>query len=70
VIKTGDEVVAVGHVRRRFFRTGARTQSVTELCAEIIVPAKRASKVGELFTETAQRVREARTVALVKRAPE
>ena len=70
VIKTGDEVVAVGHVRRRFFRTGARTQSVTELCAEIIVPAKRTSKVGELFTETAQRVREARTVALVKRAPE
>lgn len=70
VIKTGDEVVAVGHVRRRFFRAGARTQSVTELCAEVIVPAKRASKVGELFTETAQRVRDARTVALVKRAPE
>jgi hypothetical protein len=70
VIKTGDEVVAMGHVRRRFFRTGARTQSVTEVCADVIVPASRATKVEDLFATVSKRVREARTTKLVKRGAE
>ena len=67
VIKTGDEVVAVGHVRRRFFRTGARTQSVTEVCADAIVPASRMATVENLFAVITKRVREARTAKLAKR---
>jgi hypothetical protein len=67
VIKTGDEVVAVGHVRRRFFRTGARTQSVTEVCADAIVPASRTATVENLFAVITKRVREARTAKLAKR---
>lgn len=67
VIKTGDEVVAVGHVRRRFFRTGARTQSVTEVCADAIVPASRTATVENLFAVLTKRVREARTAKLAKR---
>ncbi|NBO33907.1 MAG: hypothetical protein EBT17_01375 [Actinobacteria bacterium] len=67
VIRTGDEVVAVGHVRRRFFRTGARTQSVTEVCADAIVPASRTATVENLFAVITKRVREARTAKLAKR---
>jgi single-strand DNA-binding protein len=36
----GDEVVAVGRVRRRFFRTGAGTGSRVEIEAEAVVPAR------------------------------
>ena len=36
----GDEVVAVGRVRRRFFRTGAGTASRVEIEAEAVVPAR------------------------------
>ena len=70
VIKTGDEVVAIGHVRRRFFRSGARTQSVTEVCADSIVPASRTSKIEDLFAAVTKRVRQARTTKLVKRGSE
>ncbi len=35
-----DEVVVVGRVRRRFFRTGGTTQSRTEVVAERLVPAR------------------------------
>lgn len=41
-VATGDEVVVVGHVRRRFFRAGGVTQSRTEVVANRIVPARRA----------------------------
>ena len=49
-LDTGDEVVVVGRVRRRFFRTGAGTQSRTEVQAEQVVAtrqAKRAAKAVE-----------------------
>jgi single-strand DNA-binding protein len=36
---TGDELVVVGSVRRRFFRTGGVTQSRTEVVADHVVPA-------------------------------
>ena len=37
----GDEVVVVGHVRRRFFRAGGATQSRTEVVAHKVVRASR-----------------------------
>jgi len=45
-LKAGDQVVAVGSVRRRFFRAGGATQSRTELLAEVVARAGsvRASK--------------------------
>lgn len=36
----GHEVVVVGRVRRRFFRTGAATASRTEVFADTIVPVR------------------------------
>lgn len=38
-LEAGDEVVAVGRVRRRFFRAGGSTQSRTEVVAEVVVAA-------------------------------
>ncbi len=35
-VDVGDEVVAVGVVRRRFFRAGGATQSRTEIAAELV----------------------------------
>ena len=39
------EVVVVGRVRRRFFRTGGATQSRTEVVAEVVLPARQARRV-------------------------
>ena len=36
----GDDVVVVGHVHRRFFRSGGGTQSRTEVVADAVVPAR------------------------------
>lgn len=41
----GDEVVVVGHVTRRFFRSGGVTQSRTEVVAETVVSARSAKRV-------------------------
>lgn len=38
---TGDEVIVVGHVQRRFFRAGGVTQSRTEVVATHLVRARR-----------------------------
>ena len=38
------EVVVVGRVRRRFFRTGGRTESRTEVVADVVVPARQAKR--------------------------
>ena len=64
VIKVGDEVTALGHVRRRFFRVGPRTQSVTELLAEYIVPGAKAVRLDKLFAVASTRTREVRTASL------
>lgn len=40
---TGDEVVVVGRVRRRFFRAGGATQSRTEVVADVVIPSRRAA---------------------------
>lgn len=44
-----DEVVAVGRVRRRFFRTGAGTQSRTEVVADRVVPARPAARAARIL---------------------
>lgn len=40
-VGTGDEVVVVGHVSRRFFRAGGVTQSRTEVVADRVVKSSR-----------------------------
>lgn len=48
-IDVGEAVVAVGRVRRRFFRAGGSTQSRTEVVAEGVVPARRVARSGRLL---------------------
>jgi single-strand DNA-binding protein len=44
----GDEVVVVGHVRRRFFRSGGVTTSRTEVVAHGVVPARHRRRAERL----------------------
>ncbi|WP_158412254.1 single-stranded DNA-binding protein [Ilumatobacter nonamiensis] len=55
----GEEVVVVGIVRRRFFRSGGRTQSRTEVVVDSLVPARRAKSARSLRAAAAERVRPA-----------
>ncbi len=64
VIKVGDEVVALGHVRRRFFRVGARTQSITELLAEQIATGNTSARRDALFRQVNERAKALRTAAI------
>ncbi|NND75522.1 MAG: single-stranded DNA-binding protein [Ilumatobacter sp.] len=47
------EVVVVGTVRRRFFRSGGATQSRTEVVADRVVPAGRTKTVRSLLGSVA-----------------
>ena len=49
VVDVGDEVVALGVVRRRFFRAGGITQSRTEIAADVV------ARPGSKRVETAIR---------------
>ncbi|HET9548017.1 MAG TPA: hypothetical protein VFO97_09290 [Desertimonas sp.] len=49
----GDPVVVVGHVRRRFFRAAAITQSRTEVVAAQVLRASRKAQVARLLAEVA-----------------
>ncbi|MBA3955261.1 MAG: single-stranded DNA-binding protein [Acidimicrobiia bacterium] len=42
-----EEVVVVGRVRRRFFRSGGATQSRTEVAAERVVPTRYRVRAGQ-----------------------
>ena len=55
-LDTGDEVVVVGHVARRFFRVGGLTQSRTEVVARTVVPVRSAKKVEAALAEAAAEV--------------
>ena len=44
-----DEVTVLGHVRRRFYRAGAVTQSRTEVVADCIVVTRRRRDVQRLM---------------------
>jgi single-strand DNA-binding protein len=53
----GDEVVVLGHVRRRFFRTGAgTTASRTEVVADRVVPSRPAARVERVLAEAHDRL--------------
>ena len=39
-LESGDEVLVVGHVRRRFFRVAGATASRVEIVAETVAPAR------------------------------
>lgn len=52
----GDEVVVVGGVRRRFFRTGGGTQSRTEVVATEVVAASAKRKVQRLVARAGERL--------------
>jgi hypothetical protein len=66
IIKVGDEVTVLGHVRRRFFRVGTRTQSVTELMVEHIVPGNKSARLEKLYASLTTRIREARGATLAR----
>jgi single-strand DNA-binding protein len=51
---SGDNVVIVGSVRRRFFRVGAQTQSRTEVIVESLVPQRRVKSARALVAATAE----------------
>jgi single-strand DNA-binding protein len=47
--ESADEVTVLGHVRRRFYRTGGVTQSRTEVVAECIVATSRRRDVQRMM---------------------
>ena len=47
-VAVNDEVTVLGHVRRRFYRTGGTTQSRTEVVADSIVATRRRRDVQRL----------------------
>jgi single-strand DNA-binding protein len=47
LLDAGEEVVVVGHVRRRYFRAGGATQSRTEVVADTVLPVRQRSKVAK-----------------------
>ena len=49
----GTDVVVVGRVRRRFFRTGGATLSRTEVVASEVVPTRRAKRAATVLRGTA-----------------
>ena len=54
----GSEVVVVGRVRRRFFRSGGTTQSRTEVVASRVARASAASRVRTLLNEAAATIQD------------
>jgi len=49
-----DEIVVVGRVRRRFFRTGGATQSRTEVVADQVVPSRYTKKAAAAIERAQQ----------------
>ena len=54
--KSGDEVVVVGHVRRRFYRAGGRTASRTEVVADRLIDARRRRSVDTAVAAATDRL--------------
>jgi single-strand DNA-binding protein len=52
----GNEVVVIGRVRRRFFRTPGGTQSRTEVVAETVVKAGQAGRVASVLARARDRL--------------
>jgi single-strand DNA-binding protein len=58
----GTELVVIGRVRRRFYRTGAGTSSATEVVAEHVLPPGRRARLDRLLAEVAARLSEPESV--------
>lgn len=56
VPRQGNEVVAVGRVRRRFFKTASGTASRTEVVAETVLTARQKSRINHALAEVAATV--------------
>lgn len=52
-LTAGVDVVVLGTVRRRFFRSGGMTQSRTEVVADRVVPSRRTKTVRALLAAAA-----------------
>ena len=52
-LDTGDEVIVVGHVARRFFRAGGATQSRTEVVASRVIRARNGKRAEAALREAA-----------------
>lgn len=52
-LDAGDDVVVVGHVARRFFRSGGTTQSRTEVVASAVIPVRSAKRAEAALREAA-----------------
>jgi single-strand DNA-binding protein len=53
------DVVVVGRVRRRFFRSGGVTQSRTEVVAEVVLPTGQTKRVAGVLRAAAAKLEEA-----------
>jgi len=53
---SGDDVVVIGAVRRRFFRSAGGTQSRTEVVATEVLPAKAKRKVQRALQRETERL--------------
>ncbi len=53
---SGDDVVVIGAVRRRFFRSAGGTQSRTEVVATEVLPAKAKRKVQRVLQRETERL--------------
>lgn len=53
---TDAELLVVGRVRRRFFRTAGRTESRTEVVAEAVVPVRQAKRVRAALSAAQERI--------------
>jgi single-strand DNA-binding protein len=49
--ETGQELLVIGRVRRRFFRIGGSTQSRTEVVAQVVVPLAQTDRVRSALVE-------------------
>ena len=50
-LDTDDDVVVVGRVRRRFFRSGGMTQSRTEVEADVVLRPRQRARVERAIVE-------------------
>ena len=67
-VEQDTELVAVGRVRRRFFRVGPRLESRTEVVVEAAALARRPARVAEVFHRAVHAVQlEAETSGKVRR---
>lgn len=60
-LDTLDEVVVVGRVRRRFFRSGGATASRTEVVATQVLRARQAKSADRLIADAIAQLEDARS---------